>query len=48
MKITEELITSGNTYKAEDLERMGVFDILVPPGEAEKSVFELIQKQKTC
>lgn len=46
MKITEELIASGNTYKAEDLEKMGVVDILVPPGEAEKSVFELIQKQK--
>ncbi len=25
---------------------MGVVDMLVPPGEAEKSVFELIQKQK--
>lgn len=46
MKITEELISSGNIYKAEDLEKMGVVDILVPPGEAEKSVFELIQKQK--
>ena len=46
MKITEELITSGNTYTAEDLAKMGVVDILVPQGEAEKYVFELMQKQK--
>ena len=46
MKITEELITSGNTYTAEDLMKMGVVDALVPSGEAEKFIFELIQKQK--
>ena len=46
MKITEELITSGNTYTAEDLAKLGVVDILVPQGEAEKCVFELMQKQK--
>lgn len=46
MKITETLITSGNTYKAEDLEKMGVVDIIAAPGEGKKVADELIRKQE--
>ena len=46
MRIAEDLITSGNTYKAEDLERIGVVDMLVPAGEGQKAAYELIKKQE--
>ena len=46
MKVAESLITSGNTYKAEDLEKMGVVDIIAEPGEGKKVADELIRKQE--
>lgn len=46
MRVAEDLITSGNTYKAEDLEKMGVVDMLVPPGEGQNAAYELIKKQE--
>ena len=46
MQITETLINSGNTYKAEDLEKMGVVDVLAEQGEGRKVAHELIKKQE--
>jgi DSF synthase len=45
MRAAEKMMISGNTYLAEDLEKMGVIDLVVPPGEGSKAVFEMIQKQ---
>ena len=45
-RITEDLVTSGNTYKAEDLHKLGVIDIVVPPGEGQKAAYDLIRKQE--
>jgi DSF synthase len=45
MKAAEKMMISGNTYLAEDLEKMGVIDLVVPQGEGTKAVFEMIQKQ---
>lgn len=38
----ERMITSGRTYKAEQLYELGVVDILAPPGEAERAFYEYI------
>lgn len=46
MRIAEELITSGNTYKAEDLHKIGVIDLITPPGEGQKAACNLIRKQE--
>ena len=45
MRAAEKMMISGNTYLAEDLEKLGVVDMVVPPGEGTKAVFEMIQKQ---
>ena len=45
MRMAEKMMTSGNTYLAEDLEKLGVVDLVVPPGEGTKVVFGMIQKQ---
>ncbi len=45
MRTAEKMMISGNTYLAEDLEKLGVVDLVVPPGEGTKAVFEMIQKQ---
>jgi DSF synthase len=45
MRTAEKMMISGNTYLAEDLEKMGVIDLVVPQGEGTKAVFEMIQKQ---
>ncbi len=45
MRAAEKMMISGNTYLAEDLEKLGVIDMVVPPGEGTKAVFEMIQKQ---
>jgi len=45
MRAAEKMMISGNTYLAEDLEKMGVIDLVVPSGEGTKAVFEMIQKQ---
>jgi DSF synthase len=38
----ERMITSGRTYKAEQLYELGVVDILAPPGEGERAFYEHI------
>lgn len=43
-QLTERILSSGNTYKAEDLEKMGIVDIIVPPGEGTKAVYDFIRK----
>ena len=45
MRAAEKMMISGNTYLAEDLEKLGVVDLVVPQGEGTKAVFEMIQKQ---
>jgi DSF synthase len=45
MRQAEQIMISGNTYRSEDLEKMGVVDIIAPPGEGEKVVSEFIRKQ---
>ncbi|MEY3265028.1 MAG: hypothetical protein RL717_2505 [Pseudomonadota bacterium] len=44
-RVAEEMISSGNIYKAEELHKMGVVDFLAPAGEGEKFIFDLTRKQ---
>ncbi len=44
-RVAEEMISSGNIYKAEELHKMGVVDFIVPAGEGEKFIFDLARKQ---
>lgn len=46
MRIAEDLVTSGNTYKAEDLHKLGVIDFIAPPGEGKKMANDLMKKQE--
>lgn len=46
MRIAEDLVTSGNTYKAEDLHKLGVVDYIAPPGEGRKMANDLMKKQE--
>ena len=46
MRIAEDLITSGNTYKAEDLHKLGIIDIIAPVGEGKKVANDLMRKQE--
>ena len=46
MRITEDLITSGNTYKAEDLYKLGVIDFVAPTGEGKNLANDLMRKQE--
>jgi len=46
MRIAEDLVTSGNTYKAEDLHKLGVIDFIAPTGEAKKMANDLMKKQE--
>jgi DSF synthase len=43
-RITEELITSGNTYTARDLYDMGVVDVITPDGTGEAAVYSYVRK----
>ncbi len=45
MRKTEEMMLSGNTYRAEELADMGVIDVVAPVGEGENAVLELIRKK---
>ena len=42
----EKMILSGNVYSSEELHRMGVVDVLVPRGEGEAAVQDLIRQQQ--
>ena len=46
MRIAEDLITNGNTYKAEDLHKLGIIDIIAPVGEGKKVANDLMRKQE--
>jgi len=43
-RITDELITSGNTYTARQLFDMGVVDVITPDGTGEAAVYSYIRK----
>ena len=43
-RVTEELITSGNTYTARQLYEMGVVDVLAPDGAGEAALYGFIRK----
>lgn len=43
-RVTEELITSGNTYTARQLYDMGVVDVLAPDGAGEAALYGFIRK----
>lgn len=42
----EKLMLEGNLYKSEELHRMGLVDVLVPRGDGEQAVHELIRKHR--
>jgi DSF synthase len=43
-RVTDELVTSGNTYSARQLFDMGVVDVLAPDGAGEAAVYSYIRK----
>src|SRR5437870_2706695 len=43
-RVTEELITSGNTYTARQLYDLGVVDVLAPDGAGEAAVYSFVKK----
>ncbi len=45
MRKTEEMMLSGNTYRADELADMGIVDVVAAPGEGERAVLELIRKK---
>ncbi len=45
-QLAEKIILDGNIHSSEELHRMGVVDILVPKGEGEAAVQELIRQQQ--
>ena len=45
-QLAEKLILDGNVHSSEELFRLGVVDILVPKGEGETAVQELIRQQQ--
>jgi DSF synthase len=45
-QLAEKLILDGTIHSAEELYRLGVIDILVPKGEGERAVQDLIRQQQ--
>ena len=45
MRKAEEILMSGTIYSAEELEKIGVVDVLAPAGEGERVVRDLIRKK---
>jgi DSF synthase len=45
-QLAEKLILDGDIYSSEEMHRMGVVDVLVPKGEGERAVEEIIRKQQ--
>ena len=45
-QLAEKIILDGNIHSSEELHRMGIVDILVPKGEGEAAVQELIRQQQ--
>jgi len=45
-QVAEKIILEGNIYSSDELYKMGVVDVLVPKGQGESAVQELIAKQQ--
>ena len=45
-QLAEKIILEGNVHSSEELYRLGIVDILVPKGEGEAAVQELIRQQQ--
>ncbi|NZA25721.1 crotonase/enoyl-CoA hydratase family protein [Luteimonas sp. SJ-92] len=45
-QLAEKIILEGNVYSSEEMHAMGVVDILVPKGEGEAAVEELLRRQR--
>lgn len=45
-QLAEKIILDGNIYSSEEMHKMGVVDVLVPKGEGEAAVDEIIRKQQ--
>jgi DSF synthase len=45
IRLAEEMMSSGNIYQAQDLHKMGIVDLLVPNGEGEKALSDLVRQQ---
>ncbi|MFT3757224.1 MAG: crotonase/enoyl-CoA hydratase family protein [Pseudoxanthomonas sp.] len=45
-QLAEKIILDGNIYSSDELHRMGVVDILVPKGQGEAAVQDLIARQQ--
>jgi len=43
-RVTDELVTSGNTYTARQLFDMGVVDVITPDGTGEAAVYSYVRK----
>jgi DSF synthase len=43
-RVTDDLITSGNTYSARELYDMGVVDVITPDGTGEAAVYSYVRK----
>lgn len=43
-RVTDELVTSGNTYTARQLFEMGVVDVITPDGTGEAAVYSYVRK----
>lgn len=45
-QLAEKIILDGNIYSSEEMHRMGVVDVLVPKGQGEAAVEDIIRKQQ--
>jgi DSF synthase len=45
-QLAEKIILDGNIYSSEEMHRMGVVDVLVPKGEGEAAVDDIIRKHQ--
>ena len=45
-QLAEKIILDGNLYSSEEMHAMGVVDVLVPKGEGEAAVSDIIRKQQ--
>lgn len=46
MQVARQLMLDGNTYSSQQLQRMGIVDVLVPRGDGVHAVQELIRRQQ--
>jgi DSF synthase len=48
MAKAEQMILSGNLYRAEDFHEMGVVDVLAEPGEGPQAVYDYVRRDAPC